>query len=56
MKKNKISVTFEAKKELINKIDSLANEQEASRAFIVRMALQEYVNIRKKPVLDRFKK
>ena len=53
MKTNKTSVTFEAKKELINKIDALANEQEASRAFIVRMALQEYINARKVIKNDR---
>ncbi len=51
MTKRKISVTFEARKELINKIDSFANEQETSRASIVRMALQEYVSVRKRPTL-----
>ena len=52
----KQSVTFEASQELVNQIDLLAKQRETSRATIIRMALQEYIDVRKRPILPPLRK
>ena len=43
MTNKKISVTFEARQELIDRITNYAKQKEVSRAAIIRMALNQFI-------------